>query len=180
MIFPIMSTILIAGPQSTMNQQVISAPSSADLQLPNSMVIDQDLIYETWFSKTEFESSPQLTFTITTQNITVENDQTLTVHEKVYTNSWSYQIFPELSNIPQNSETFPSQFSNGGWSHNYPVNEEAFSVNTFEINYFMPCDLGYVMDLEYHGTEVLTFEELSLSTKVFQGSLVLIENGGSA
>lgn len=163
---PIMSALLVT-----------SAPST--VELPNSMIIDQNLVYQTHFLKTNHEDPSLLTYITTTQNITVENDQTLTVLDQVYQSSWSYQIFPENSTPQNTSETFPSQYSNGGWAHNYPVDEEAFSVNAFEINYFIPCYPGRVIDLEYHTTEVLTFEDLSVSTDVFQGSLVLTENGGS-
>jgi len=166
LLVPIVSALSVAG-----------APSA--VELPNSMVLDQNLIYQTHSLKTTHESSAFLSNINTTQNITVENDQTLTVHEQVYHTSWSYLILPDNS-TPQNaSSTFPFRYTNGGWSHNYPVNEEAFSVNAFEINYFIPCDTGRVIDLEYVTTEVLTFEALSVSTKVFQGSLVFTENGGT-
>jgi uncharacterized membrane protein len=169
-LIPIMSALLVTSASST-------------VELPNSMDIDQNLVYKTHFLKTTHETTLEnpaiLSYIDTTQNITVENDQTLTISERVYQASWSYQIFPD-NNTPQNtSETFPDHYSNGGWAHNYPVNEEAFSVNAFEINFFIPCDTGRVIDLEYDSTKVLAFEALSVSTNVFQGSLVFTESGGS-
>lgn len=153
------------------------APS---VELPNTMEVDQNLVYQTYFLKTDYESPALISRINTTQNITVENDQTLTISEQLYNSFWSYQIFPDNSTPQNTSETFPIQYTDGGWAHNYPVNEEALSVNAIEINYYIPCGTGRVMDLDFDSTEELTFDALSISTSVFKGSMAFSDDVGSS
>ena len=151
-------------------------PKSSGISFLDTMHVNQTLEYQTNYNITSGntctapdENVTRYTVFNNTQDIIYnsEND-VLKVNETFDYQNYTY-IITSTSNIPTNQE--PKYIFEGGWQHNYPVNEANIKLNAQEITFGVLSHTNQIiLDFKFEKNMNLTYDEISIPTKVFNAT----------
>ncbi len=162
-------------------------PESSDIVFLDSMRENQTLEYQTNYEKTSGTCSTDIVYdendldslrytnTNTTQEKIYDSiNDVLNIKETIGSIDYPYKI-TSSSNIPvEETKKYPFE---GGWQHNYPVEDSKITMNAQEVTTLIVNNVYQVIfDFEYVRTENLEFDDVTIPTKVFNVSGIFQAN----